>query len=602
MPNDAAASSSVPVIRLPRTGCCLTFIIFFAIAFAISTALYHSLLEPKPDFEIPTASTAVCDPDGILAEEDSEELEKLARQIARVGKCDVLVLFADNKFEDFFDLLETVRESRAASKCVLLISETRHGCLRLELLGGEWRLAGWDRDAVSAKLSGLPPDRRGAEAKLLLTRLLKALETADAAARPAAVTPQPVAADAVTGDDLRDERDFDGETDAEKSDDDNAAVIYARNWSSKSDVSAATFAILFAAVFLLIGILSLRNGKKKRLEILENNPKVQESYRERSAKNPKLRLVDLNKEPGGFTHKPALKITAIILGLFLGWSSVESMIHEEIRPDADILSAMAEMPRPESGIDDRAGVFSEEETRMLARTIASAEQKTGGEIMVLTVPTTGDAGIEEFSLAVASGWQIGHAGVDDGALLVLAIDDRRNRLEIGYGWEGVINDARAGDILRSIVPKLREERYADAAAEAVRSISAFVTGLREDEEDTPAALRPPVTPPETVVIAGLVPNGGPVHDPRASASGDSLWALLGIFGSLTGLLLAYMGRVIMTSVPHLVIIDPTIIYNTTSSPRSSGGSFGGSRSYRSSSSSSRRGGGSFGGGGASGSW
>ncbi len=666
MPNDA--TSSGPIIRLPRTGCFITFIIFFAIAFAVSTALYHSLLEPKPDFEIPAASAAVCDPDGILTEEDSKELEDLARRIARVGRCDVLVLFADNKFEDFYDLLDTVRESWTPAKGVLLLSETRRGCLRLELLGGEWKLAGWDDDAVSSKLSGLPPNRRGAEAKLLLSRLLKALEAADAAAQPAAVSAgsqpaaiadavqpaniaaavqpaaiadaaqpaniaaamqpaavnaqpaavqpaavnaQPAAADEGIDDDFPDgdetfpDEDTDPveEPDAEEfTDDDNDAVLYSRAWSTKSDVSPATFAILFASVFLLIGFLALRNGKKKRLETLKNNPGVQESYRERSARNSKLRLVDLNEEPSGFTHKPALKITAIILGIAVGWSSVSSVIHEEIQPDPDIMSAAADMPRPENGIADRAGVFSPEEVRMLAGVIAAAERKTGGEIMILTVPTTGDAGIEEFSLEVASRWQIGHAGVDDGALLVLAVNDRRNRLEIGYGWEGSINDARAGDILRAIVPKLRDEKYADASAEVVRSISAFVTGVRDEEDDLPtSSVRPAAPPPETVVIAGIVPTGGTVQDPRVNSSDTSLWALLGIVGSLTGLLLAYMGRVIMTSVPHLVIIDPTVKHYTSSSTGSSGSSSS-SFSSRSSTSSSRRGGGSFGGGGASGSW
>ena len=82
---------------------------------------------------------------------------------------------------------------------------------------------------------------------------------------------------------------------------------------------------------------------------------------------------------------------------------------------------------------------------------------------VLFVDTTADEPIEDFSLRVAEAWEGGSAARDDGVLLVFAIDDRQNRLELGYGLEPLISDSDAARMLREIRPLLQRERYGDAA-------------------------------------------------------------------------------------------------------------------------------------------
>src|SRR5688572_27948608 len=85
------------------------------------------------------------------------------------------------------------------------------------------------------------------------------------------------------------------------------------------------------------------------------------------------------------------------------------------------------------------------------------EARKGTQIAVLMVASTKPEPIEQYALRVGEQWKIGRKKVDDGAILVVAKDDRALRIEIGYGLEGVLNDATASRIIREvIVPRFRE--------------------------------------------------------------------------------------------------------------------------------------------------
>ena len=133
---------------------------------------------------------------------------------------------------------------------------------------------------------------------------------------------------------------------------------------------------------------------------------------------------------------------------------------------------------------DGAGVLTQGEIDSLTRRIDAFESASGGQMAVLLIRSLHGDSVEDFSLAVAEKWQIGWQGKDNGVLLLLAMEDRRSRLEIGYGLEGVINDARAGDILRDMAPFMRKGEYANAISYAIDSVSAFV--LHENGPEAPA--------------------------------------------------------------------------------------------------------------------
>jgi uncharacterized protein len=112
-------------------------------------------------------------------------------------------------------------------------------------------------------------------------------------------------------------------------------------------------------------------------------------------------------------------------------------------------------------VNDYAGVMGQEQVRSLETQLAQFEQETGHQVAVLTIPTLDGEDIEGFSIRVAENWKIGKKGFDNGVILVVAVKDRRLRLEVGYGLEGVLPDAIAKQITSNyIVPRFRSQDYA----------------------------------------------------------------------------------------------------------------------------------------------
>jgi uncharacterized protein len=127
---------------------------------------------------------------------------------------------------------------------------------------------------------------------------------------------------------------------------------------------------------------------------------------------------------------------------------------------AELASAL-EVPALRGRVNDYAGVMRREQIQSLETRLAQFEQETGHQVAVLTIPTLDGEDIEGFSIRVAESWKIGKKGFDNGVILVIAVKDRRLRLEVGYGLEGVLPDAIANQIINEyIVPRFRAQDYA----------------------------------------------------------------------------------------------------------------------------------------------
>ena len=99
------------------------------------------------------------------------------------------------------------------------------------------------------------------------------------------------------------------------------------------------------------------------------------------------------------------------------------------------------------------------------RSCARSRRRKGSQIAVLIVPTTQPEEIEQYSIRVVEQWQIGRKKIDDGVLLLVARDDRRVRIEVGYGLEGALPDATANRIItQDIVPLVQARRLSTAAS------------------------------------------------------------------------------------------------------------------------------------------
>jgi len=118
------------------------------------------------------------------------------------------------------------------------------------------------------------------------------------------------------------------------------------------------------------------------------------------------------------------------------------------------------VPPLERRVTDLTGTLTPAEQQQLEARLAAFEDQKGSQVAVLLVPTTGPETIEQYAIRVAERWQLGRKGVDDGALLLVAIQDRALRLEVGYGLEGVLPDVIAKRIVSDVItPYFRQGDY-----------------------------------------------------------------------------------------------------------------------------------------------
>ena len=122
---------------------------------------------------------------------------------------------------------------------------------------------------------------------------------------------------------------------------------------------------------------------------------------------------------------------------------------------------------------DLTGTLTPEQLAELESLLASFDRSTSTQVVVLVVPTLNGDDLEEYSLRVAETNRIGKKGRDNGALLLVALNDRKVRIEVGYGLEGALPDALAGQIIRrEIAPHFRERDYYGGIRAGVEAIMA----------------------------------------------------------------------------------------------------------------------------------
>ena len=135
------------------------------------------------------------------------------------------------------------------------------------------------------------------------------------------------------------------------------------------------------------------------------------------------------------------------------------------------------VPQLESWVVDTTGSFSAAQKQALEQRLQQLEQTKGAQLFVLLVPTTEGESIETYTRRVYDAWKVGRAKVDDGILLVVAKDDRRLRIEVGYGLEGAVTDLQAGRIIREfITPYFAQDDYVAGINAGVNQLIALVEG------------------------------------------------------------------------------------------------------------------------------
>lgn len=126
---------------------------------------------------------------------------------------------------------------------------------------------------------------------------------------------------------------------------------------------------------------------------------------------------------------------------------------------------------------DLTHTLTEDQQRGIERSLAAFEARKGSQLAVLLVPSTQPETIEQYALRVAEQWQLGRKKVDDGAILVIAKNDRTVRIEVGYGLEGALNDATCKRIIEEVItPKFWQQKFALGISEGVQRMMGIVDG------------------------------------------------------------------------------------------------------------------------------
>lgn len=267
------------------------------------------------------------------------------------------------------------------------------------------------------------------------------------------------------------------------------------------------------------------------------------------------------------------------------------------------------VPLLASPVVDTTGTLDTATVQVLSQKAQALQQRKGSQLQVLVVPTTGGEAIEGYARRVFDQWKLGRAGVDDGVLLLVALEDRRVRIEPGYGLEGAIPDAIANRIIDEyLVPRFRAGDYSggiDAATTALvglidgEPLPPPVSGHRRDA--APSQGSPGLM---VGVVLGLVAGsflGGLLRPlPRLVRGG-----LAGVGAALAGLLLVgglgvAIAAALVAGLTALIGVTPAVFAGHGGWGR--GGGFGGGMGGGGFGGGWGGGGGMSGGGGASGSW
>jgi uncharacterized protein len=135
-------------------------------------------------------------------------------------------------------------------------------------------------------------------------------------------------------------------------------------------------------------------------------------------------------------------------------------------------------------VTDLTGTLSGAAVTRIEAKLAALEAKKGSQLAVLIVPTTQPEEIEQFGIRVAEAWKLGRKGVDDGAILIVAKNDRRVRIEVGYGLEGAIPDAIANRIItETVTPHFKLGDFDGGVEAGVDQMISVVNGEPLPEPD-----------------------------------------------------------------------------------------------------------------------
>jgi len=270
--------------------------------------------------------------------------------------------------------------------------------------------------------------------------------------------------------------------------------------------------------------------------------------------------------------------------------------------------AAGEVPVPplKARVTDLTGTLTAPQVQTLEARLRDFEHSKGSQVAVLILPTTAPETIEQYSVRVADAWKVGRAKVDDGVILVVAKNDRKLRIEVGYGLEGAIPDAIAKRVVSDVIaPYFRTGDFYGGIAAGTDALMKLVEGepLPAPKWEAEGGAQGPDLGSLLVLLLILATVGGTILSRLlgrgVGALGTGALAGLAAWG-VSGILL--VGAIAALAVFVLVLVTAASGFGRGRYGGWGGGWPGGFGGFGGGSGGFSGGGGGFGGGGASGSW
>ena len=169
-----------------------------------------------------------------------------------------------------------------------------------------------------------------------------------------------------------------------------------------------------------------------------------------------------------------------------------------------LLVSALEVPPLTGRVVDLAGVLPVHDSDALTSQLKAHEEKTGNQVAVLILPSLDGEPLEEYSHRVATTWKLGQKGTDNGALLLIALKERKLRLEVGYGLEGTLTDLRSSRIIRQeIVPRFKAGDIPAGVRAGTDAILKTIEGTYQADEESQHRA-PPVAGALHYVVIGII--------------------------------------------------------------------------------------------------
>ena len=160
------------------------------------------------------------------------------------------------------------------------------------------------------------------------------------------------------------------------------------------------------------------------------------------------------------------------------------------------------VPQLHGRVNDYAGMLSVEQRQNIDDLLMQYEQQTSNQFAVLTITSLDGDSLEDFSMRTVEKWKLGQKGKNNGLLLLIVKNDRKIRIEVGYGLEPVITDAYSGEVIRDILaPSFRDGNFAQGIADALYALMQKAgSEFTSDHKPVYRVDQTPAGPPDILVM------------------------------------------------------------------------------------------------------